>query len=217
MQTETAQVPDYFSRDIIRANRFYRRPEGEFFAVLAGGRESCAPGYRIDRSDFPYYALEFVVAGRGTLKLGEEQCEIAAGSVFCYGPGIPHRIINNREGVLEKFFFNVRGPGAAQLLDRDLQLTGKVLHSTQSAALFSLFEELIHQGLENGPWSDRICNALVEALACKAAAGALEPGSSKSTAFARFQQCKNYIGKYGTGVPGLRGQPLLSLPPFQAV
>ncbi len=191
-------IPDYFSSQIVRANRFYRRSECEDFSVLAGGRETCAPGYRIERATFPCHAIEFVVSGHGELVLGTSSLELSAGVVFCYAPGIRHTITNDRKEALEKFFINISGKRAADLLDRELSLSGRVLHTSAPSSLLQTFEELIRVGLENPPWSDKLCNSLTEVLAYKIAGSALEHGTPETTAFSTFRRCRNFIGAHFT-------------------
>ena len=64
--------PDFFSNQVLEANRFYlntQSQKNQKLKVVCGGREHCQPGYRIDRSDFPFYSIEFVASGRGQLFL----------------------------------------------------------------------------------------------------------------------------------------------------
>jgi AraC-like DNA-binding protein/mannose-6-phosphate isomerase-like protein (cupin superfamily) len=197
-QSDPKHMPEYFSTQIVRANRFYRRSECKDFSVLAGGRETCAAGYRIDRTTFPYHAIEFVVSGHGEVVLGSSRLELSAGVVFCYAPGIRHRIRNDRSEPLEKFFINISGERAANLLDRELALSGRVLHTSAPSSLLQTFEELIRVGLENPPWSDKLCNSLAEVLAYKIAGSALEHGTPETTAFSTFRRCRNFIGVHFT-------------------
>ena len=60
------------SQQVTAARYFFLKlaPRREEPLVLVmGGRERCNPDYVISRRRFPYYVIEFVVAGRGTLEL----------------------------------------------------------------------------------------------------------------------------------------------------
>jgi hypothetical protein len=87
--------PDFFSRQIAEARRFFLRLDGpwpERFNVVCSGSEHCSAEYRTAREDFPYIAVEFVARGEGILTLNNKNYPLLTGTVFAYGPGIPHDI-----------------------------------------------------------------------------------------------------------------------------
>ncbi len=200
MQSE----PDYFSKQIVSANRFYRHPDsqtpnaqspssGGDFRVVAGGKETCSPGYVVSRTSFQYHAIEFVTRGRGSLVLNGIQRELTPGTVFSYGPGIPHEIRNDKDEPLEKYFVTVSGKRANVLLENETALLGQVFHTSAPHALIQTFEEITQYGLDDSPWNDRLCSRLVEVLAYKIAQTAILHGDKDSTAFATFRRCRNFI------------------------
>ena len=69
--TRSAQsVPEFFSPHVREARRFYldlAPPARQPLAVVCGGLERSAVDYSIDRADFPYFAIELVVRGKGSL------------------------------------------------------------------------------------------------------------------------------------------------------
>lgn len=92
---------------------------GRYFAVQAdtiagypqicGGREIAAPDYHLRRDGFPFWVLEYIVEGRGAVALAANApVAIGAGSIFCYGPGIPHTIEAGGGAPLIKFFLALR-------------------------------------------------------------------------------------------------------------
>ena len=88
--------PDFFSSQVMSARRFFRPdaaeaadcPEdteetrGGIFRVISGGLERCVPGYEVRRESFPYWALEFVVSGTGSLTLDDRGFELKAGTLY---------------------------------------------------------------------------------------------------------------------------------------
>ena len=77
--------------------------------MVFGGYERCRADYRIDRRDFPWFCLEFVNRGRGSLRLGDAEHELQPGSFFLYGPSLPHRIESSPENPLGKYFVGFTG------------------------------------------------------------------------------------------------------------
>src|SRR5438132_1033236 len=99
------QLPSLFSRQVRKARRFYLAsvplPDVPL-AVVGGGHEFCSSGYAVHRPSFPYYSVEFVARGRGSLALGDREFALNAGTVFSYGPGVSHRITTDARDLLEK-------------------------------------------------------------------------------------------------------------------
>ena len=66
------EPPTFVSRQVTEARRFYlnlKPPAGHSLTVVCGGWESCAPDFRVERTDFPFLCLEFVAGGSGSLLL----------------------------------------------------------------------------------------------------------------------------------------------------
>lgn len=79
--------------------------------VLCGFEETL-PSYHLQREGFPCYALEFIVGGRGQLKLQGQSYELLPGSAFAYGPNVVHEIISDTKKPLEKYFINLQVEGS---------------------------------------------------------------------------------------------------------
>ena len=74
--------PDFFSAQVQEANRFYldaHTRKHHALKVVCGGCEHCRPNYRIDRSNFPFYSIEFVARGKGTVILKDAEYSLFAG------------------------------------------------------------------------------------------------------------------------------------------
>jgi AraC-like DNA-binding protein len=94
---------------------------GSVLSVVCGGREVCDGSYLVDRKDFRYYSLEFVASGSGTVSLANQEYgtvnrkpglrdfALEPGTVFCYGPGIPHRINAGPATAMVKYFVDFTG------------------------------------------------------------------------------------------------------------
>ncbi len=51
-------------------------------SVPCGGYEECAPDYAIRHEDFPFLTLEYVLAGKCRVRLGQREAQLAAGVVL---------------------------------------------------------------------------------------------------------------------------------------
>ena len=58
----------------------------ERLTLALGGREHCNPDYAIARREFPFYVLEYVRSGQGTLRLDRRRHALRPGMVYAYAP-----------------------------------------------------------------------------------------------------------------------------------
>lgn len=198
-----AQTPDYFSLQIAEAKRFYLelKPSGRTaLAVVSGGCEHCAADYVIRRSSFPYFSIEFVAQGKGTLHLQGRRHDLMAGTLFAYGPGIPHLIRSDPQERLVKYFVDFAGREAGALLRAHAPKPGRLIQTSGPGEVMALFDTLIREGLRNTPYTGRIAALLVRQLALKAAETALPAGSASSPAFATYCRCKQHLEQHWTSL-----------------
>ena len=149
MGKKSQSVDDFFSQEITGARRFYfkmgpatRGP----LAVTAGGWEACATDYRVSRQDFPYFSIELVVGGKGEVVLAGNTQPLMTGSVFGYGPGVPHTIVSDRNDCMKKFFVDFRGKAALQLMKEAGFEPGVCGAVNGISRITALFEEVLRFG-----------------------------------------------------------------------
>ena len=193
---DTGPVPQFFSRQVLQADRFYLDVGGRSrgpLAVVCGGCEHCGPDYRIDRRDFPYYSIEFVARGRGTLTLGGRTVALFPGRVFSYGPGVPHLIETDAADPLVKYFVDFTGRKAQRLLEAHDLAPGTPVRLASPEAVLRVFDDLIANGAGGRRYGPPIAAALVELLVLRIAESAVADDGYRAAAFATYQSCREFI------------------------
>ncbi|MGA9453013.1 MAG: AraC family transcriptional regulator [Verrucomicrobiia bacterium] len=188
--------PDFFSKQVSQARRFYfnLNPSSKTkLVVVCGGVEHCAPDYAISRKSFPFYSVEFVAQGNGGLKLDGSEHVLQPGSVFSYGPSIPHDISTSSHHPLFKYFVDFAGSDAVKLLAHSRLKPGTVSQVFPPAEIQPLFDELIRNGLRGTPRSPEICSRLLEGLILKMFDARAPLPSQDTLAYSTYQQCRNHI------------------------
>ncbi len=199
MNTKLSQpeMPDFLAKNVSSSTVFFldatSTPDNEK-AVVCGGREHCSSNYEMDRPEFEHYCVEFVSSGEGTLTLGRRrQTWLTAGSVFTYGPGIPHRIVANPANPPVKYFVDIAGAGCLQLMQEFDLLPGTLCHVSSVQAVQAAFDSLIRHGQDRSHWRQRACDCLFESLMIEIARSAIPHGSRQSQAFATYRRCRDLI------------------------
>jgi len=190
--------PDFFSNQVIEANRFYlntQSQKNQKLKVVCGGREHCQPGYRIDRSNFPFYSIEFVAKGKGTVVLDDKKNTLFAGKVFSYGPSIAHIITNETEFPLVKYFVDFTGPEALKMLRKFGPVLGSAVQVSAPDAIIIIFEDLIKNGKNGSSYTPLLCTAILQQLIFKIAETSIIENTRKSAAFYTYQKSREIIQK----------------------
>jgi AraC-like DNA-binding protein len=189
-------VPDFFSKQVLGANRFYLDafgPAARQFAVVSGGCERCEPDYRIDRRDFPFHCLEFVARGRGSLTINGQTWFLSPGMVFTYGPGIAHVITTEADDPLIKYFVDFTGRKARRLLEDHDVGPGTVAQVNAPDAILHVFDDLVANGAGGRRFGPQICVTLVELLVLKIAEMQTTEMHYPTGAFTTYQNCRAFI------------------------
>lgn len=189
-------APGFISQQVTDARRFYlaaKRKPADALAVVCGGWEECASQYAIDRSTFPYFAVEFVAAGEGELSLAGTRHPLQAGTVFSYGPGISQRIQTSAERRMRKYFVDFTGQRALSLLRRCGLTPGRVLQIANSPEVQLGFDTLIRIGTWRHPDVARMAALQVELILLVIRHGATPGTPDARRAFATFDRCRQII------------------------
>ena len=199
-------LPAFFSTEVSEARRFYLDTSGRThqpLTVVCGGCEHCRPGYRIDRSDFPFHSIEFVARGKGTLHLAGRDYVLSPGRVFSYGPGIPHTITTDAEAPLVKYFVDFKGPDAQKILDRYSLSPGTATRVASPEAILRILDDLIGNGEIDSRYSPLLCATILQQLILKIAESAVTEEAHTTAAFATYQTCREFIRKNCLALSGL--------------
>lgn len=184
----------FISKQVLSGEYFFLNlspPAGADGVVVCGGLEQCAPEYRIQRSRFAYYSLEYVVKGEGALTIRNKCYPLYPHALFSYGPATPHAITTDPQKPLLKYFVDFAGPRFTTLLKRHPLALHRPFY--YSAPVRQLFETLHKNGRDNSPQVHRICACLLELLILQTADAALLLKDAESPAHQTFQHVREAI------------------------
>ncbi|MEN9975240.1 MAG: hypothetical protein RLZZ282_1246 [Verrucomicrobiota bacterium] len=184
----------FLSQQVESSRLFFLDPaEDEGFTVVFGGFERCRTDYGIDRVDFPWFCLEFVNRGHGSLRMGEAEHALRPGSFFLYGPGLPHRIESSAEHPLGKYFVGFTGAGVEAFFHRyDIQ-PGMVARCLKSEAIRRAFDTLIDRGVRKSRLACPLCAMITRQLLLLCRDDAADPGNPDSPAFAAYCRAREFL------------------------
>lgn len=200
-------APEFFSPQVSAARRFYlnlKPPKKTTLAIISGGCEHCASEYEIHRSTFPFYSIEYVLRGRGTLKLRSRNHDLQPGSIFSYGPGVGQDIVANPADPLVKYFVDFAGTRSKEILRLCRLPSGTCAQVFPANEIQSLFDELIRRGQRGSPGSEELCAKLLECMTMEIAEARAPHEGVETLSFTTYQQCHHHIEKNFQRLKSLR-------------
>lgn len=188
--------PTFFSADVVKARRFFSNlnpPKNRHLVVVSGGVENCIPQFVINRKTFPFYAIEYVLHGRGEVKISGRTFTLEPGRVFSYGPGVPHIIKGKAGKPMIKYFVDFTGLYAKELLNSSDLAPGSVSGVFPPNTLEPLFDEIIRSSLKARIESGPLCAKLLECLILRIIGDRSPVEAGETHAFATYLHCREYI------------------------
>jgi len=147
------------------------------------------------RDDFPYYAVEFVAQGEGTLVLNGKSHGLVTGAIFAYGPGVAHDIRCKPEKPMTKYFMTLAGSMVKKKFVAPGPTPGEIVQSSAPEQIAEIFEQLIEAGTRETPFRERICRAICDYLLLRIAETAVPLGTIGTAAFETFQRCREWVDR----------------------
>ena len=194
------RLPAFVSRQVVSARRWFlhlrptrRTTSPPDLAVVCGGCERVRGDYCVDRHDFPYLCIEFVAAGRGTLSLRGREHELVPGSVFAYGPGIPHAIRTDPRQRLRKYYVDFVGTAAATRMQAARIAPGSVLRLPQPHEVGEIFDLLQQCGLTHSSHTHALCGQLLGVLLTKIAERGLRADDVDAKAMETYERFRRFL------------------------
>jgi AraC-like DNA-binding protein len=190
------EVAHLLSKQVTRARYFFQNllpSKSAQFVLVMGGWEQCSPEYVISRRQFPFYAIEFVKAGHGSVKLDGRRHALRPGSIFTYAPSTHCEIHNEAGDPMVKYFLNFSGRSVPQWLRACKLPPGQARVVSSHANLAGIFDEIIHEGQHASTQAVRICQTLFSLLLLKVEGDAAVAGRTREPAREAFLRCKGLI------------------------
>ena len=184
------------SQQVTGARYFFLNlaPRGsDSLTLVMGGREHCNPDYVVLRRNFPFYVLEYVVSGHGSVKLDGKSHALGPGVVFASAPTTRCEIHTDPHDTMVKYFLAFAGTEVPARLRRCGVPPGRARQLAAHAEVTSVLEDLLREGQRSGALARRICGVLFDLMLLKIEdTTSLAPHASEPAREA-FLRCKALI------------------------
>jgi len=197
--------PTFFSTQVDRG--IYTVPEiaeevSDELEVVCAGWEACRSEYLIERTDFPYNALEFIAGGEWELRLEGETHQLRPGSVFAYGPGTAYTLQARGESGWSKYFVDFGGTAAGEQLRAAGLEAGAEALVLQHRWLRELFDQLV-ETRHFAPAVQRRLARSTSRLILERLPHHLTLDDQKTAAWLSFERCRDCLSEHYLTLPSL--------------
>jgi AraC-like DNA-binding protein len=142
----------------------FSRTANQEARLLMAGYEACAEDYKIERSQFPFWIMEFIVGGHGYYKQGRQSQPLTHGSVFIYGPEMTFSFWNDRERPFKKYFLVSGEAQLPALWEAAGFVPGRVRKLISTHSVIATFDQLLDEGPSNDAQTPQVVAALQDLL-----------------------------------------------------
>lgn len=191
--------PPFVSHQVTDARRYYLNltpSRRDLLAIICGGVERMLPDYVVTRTDFPHFAVELVVEGKGTLFLNRHKYRLAPGVLFAYGPGVAHSIVNNPRHPMRKYYMDFSGRDGVRLLVAAGLASWRALHVSAVHEFVELFESLDREARDEGPLAREMCSAIGRTLLLKIQQRTVSGGSRIPRSFTTYERIRQHVERH---------------------
>ncbi|MFZ4777248.1 MAG: helix-turn-helix transcriptional regulator [Terrimicrobiaceae bacterium] len=198
-------LPGFISRRVLRGRYLFLNldpPASTELAVTCAGWEECDPEYEIQRDDFRYLALEYIVGGIWELKTRGGKAQIGPGAIFTYGPGTSYSLRALPGGGHSKYFVDFAGHAAAKLIARTGLKGARAECIVHRRWLHDLLEQLIETA-QLRPSARASISRMLAPLILERIRTDLRPAPRSSHAQQTYERCRRYLSDHYVRVRNL--------------
>lgn len=179
------------AREATEARRFFRTDgsAADGWRVVGAGWEVLAGGAYVQRREFPFWAVEFIAAGRGRAELGGMGQALAGGRLYATTPETRLGLRGETGRGLRRYYLWLEGPGVVSRIAAVGLGRSRVRVVAVPGEIREIWEWLLREGARPGANGAALVRALAEVLLLKLAeardAGGLDESEGARESFER--------------------------------
>ncbi len=168
------------------------KKQNKNLAILCGGYEQCEPDFEISRTTFPFFAIVYIISGKGIFTLHSKSYPLHTGTISAFSPNVPYIYTSDSQNPMEQIFIIFTGARAKALLKTSTLTDNSVVTVSNPQAVVTVLKQILENGFSQNEHAQEICsNYLISLL--------LELTNTKNSShidkasFCNFQKCKHYL------------------------
>lgn len=200
----TYQTPiDLKTRRLKDGDYFFltSRNDDNFF-VTCGGIENCSSNYSIERTEFQFYSIEYIVAGKCRLSMGDKEQILSPGHLFSCGPGTTYKLESLGNTPLIKRFIEFGGDAVPEAIKGTLIEQFEAHNLRHESWIKEALQNMHDCGALGGENANETCNYLLRYLISRIQQVETLDNETCTPSYVAFETCKSYLENYYKQING---------------
>lgn len=193
MTTRRLNDGDYFFLSPSRDERLY---------VVCGGIENSSTREAIERTEFQFHGIEYIVSGKCRLTIEGKEQILTSGSIFCYGPTVSYKLENIGDAPLIKRFIEFGGNEVPDLIKGTLLEQFKAHNLRHESWIKEAFQNMHDCGAAGDDNAHETCSFLLQYLISRIRKVETLENENCTPSYVSFETCKSYLENYYTEING---------------
>lgn len=163
----SSSLPSFISEEVEDGDYFFLNISDERrapFGLACGGVERCSANYRLSRSEFRFFGIEYVISGTARVIVDGREFVARRGTLFGYPPMGSLLIESMGDAPLVKGFLDIYGPRAGDLFSRTAMAAGQPVEYAGTSWMEHNFRQIVSRAQEGGAQAMQFCVLAAETL-----------------------------------------------------
>jgi len=166
------------------------------FYVIGCGHEKCDTNYYRERSECLFYALEYIISGRGYYQWEDKKVQVSEGMFFSYGITKHHRYWSAQDKPFEKVWIAFNGTNAAHLLEKAMGQVNAIASFDRAKDIHLLMAECVNESAYQDIYAQEIVNNYVRIILRKLHRTRKKALHETDATHERFVEWKRFIDEH---------------------
>lgn len=165
-------------------------------AIIGGGYEKCAPDFKLNRTNYPYYAVLYTLSGKCTYETADKSYKLTPGTLSLIIAGEDHRYICDPNDPMEHIFITFTGSEVKQLLAENTLAERRAFRVQQPDRVQFFMDSILQHGSEKFEYSHKLCCSYLRTMLMEQAAVIASSDEYMSMSLSTYRRCRRYMDEH---------------------
>lgn len=165
-------------------------------AILAGGYEKCAPDFKLNRANYPFFAVLYTISGKCLYETCHQRYQLTSGTLSVIIPGEHHRYACDPNDPMEHIFITFIGSEVKRLLAESTLTERKAFYVDEPRRVKFYMDSILQHGLEQSEYSHKLCCSYLRTMLIEQAGLIANSEEFVSMSVLTYRRCRKYVDEH---------------------
>ncbi len=165
-------------------------------AIIAGGYEKCAPDFKLDRVNYPFYAILYTISGKCRYETSNQTFQLTSGTLSAIIQGADHRLVCDPNNPMEHIFITFIGSEVKRLFAESTLAKRKAFYVDEPRRVKFYMDSILQQGLMQSEYSHKLCCSYLRTMLMEQAAVIANSEEFVPMSVLTYRRCRKYVDEH---------------------